>query len=64
LDVCYSAENVCLALNSRRKRGIGFSSAPDPKATLKAQIKVTRDVLDWLIAQILEGRIDRPFDLV
>jgi hypothetical protein len=31
LDVCFSAENVCLVLNSRRKRGIGFWSAPDPE---------------------------------
>ncbi len=29
LDVCYSAENVCLTLNSGRNRGIGFSSAPN-----------------------------------
>ncbi len=44
--------------------GVSVESEVDPKATLKAQIKVTRDVLDWLIAQIIEGRIDRPFDLV
>jgi hypothetical protein len=50
--------------NSGRGKYPRRMSQVDPKTTLKAQIKVTRDVLDWLIAQILEGRIDRPFDLV
>jgi hypothetical protein len=39
LDVCFSAKNVCLTLNSRRKRGAGFSSAPNPTRTSRLLAK-------------------------
>jgi hypothetical protein len=35
-DVGFSKKNVGFSLNSRRDQGIGFLSAPDPRATFTA----------------------------